>query len=55
MNQATVNIAVINIATTIKAANATTMINDPTIIIETIGTTIVLNATTGTWKQQVLR
>jgi hypothetical protein len=48
MNQATVNIIVINILTTIKAINVTAMIDDPTIVIETIGATIALNATTRT-------
>jgi hypothetical protein len=47
VNQATVNITV-NIATTIEAANATAMINDPTIVIKMIGATIAFNATTKT-------
>jgi hypothetical protein len=48
MNQATVNITVINIATIIKATNATAMIYNPTIIIEMIGATIALDETTRT-------
>jgi hypothetical protein len=48
MNQATVNIAVVNIATIIKATNATAMIDDPTIIIKTIGTTIARDVLTRT-------
>ncbi len=43
MNQPTINIAVVNIATINKATNAIAMIKDPTIVIETIGTTIALN------------
>jgi hypothetical protein len=49
VNQATINIAVVNIVTIIKATIATAMINDPTIVIKTIGTTIVLDTTTRTW------
>jgi hypothetical protein len=48
VNQATVNIAVINIATTIKATNATAMIDNLTIVIETIDSMIVLAAITRT-------
>ncbi len=48
MNQANINIAVINIMTIIKTTDVTAMINDPTIIIKTIDTTIALNATTRT-------
>ncbi len=44
-NQATVNIAVVNIAATIKAIDANAMINDPTIAIKMIGATIALGAT----------
>jgi hypothetical protein len=33
MSQATINIAVVNIATIIEATNVTTMIDDPTIVI----------------------
>jgi hypothetical protein len=36
------------IVTIIEATDATAMINDPTIVIETIGATIALNATTRT-------
>ncbi len=49
VNQATISIAVVNIANTIKATNATAMINNPTIVIKTISTTIALDATTRTW------
>jgi hypothetical protein len=48
MNEATIKIAVVNIAAIIKATKATTMINDPTIIIKTIDATIALNAMTRT-------
>jgi hypothetical protein len=48
VNRATVNIAVVNIATIIEATNATAMIDNPTIIIKTIGATIALNVTTRT-------
>jgi hypothetical protein len=48
VNQATINITVVNIATTIEATDATTIIEDPTIAIKTINTTIALNATTRT-------
>jgi hypothetical protein len=47
-NQATVNIAVVTIATIIEATNTTTMIDDPTIVIKTIGATIALEVTTRT-------
>jgi hypothetical protein len=50
MNQATINIAVVNIMTTIKATNATAMIDNPTIIIEMIDATIALNAMTRTYR-----
>jgi hypothetical protein len=49
VNQATVNIAVVNIATITEATNMTAMINNPTIVIEMIGATIILNVTTRTW------
>jgi hypothetical protein len=49
VNQATVNIAVINIATIIEATNATAMIDDLTIIIKMIGAMIALDAATRTW------
>jgi hypothetical protein len=48
MNQATVSIAVVNIATIIEATDATAMIDNPTIVIKTIGVTIALKVTTGT-------
>ncbi len=48
VNQATINIAVVNIATITKATNATAMIDDPTIVIETIGAMMALNVTTRT-------
>jgi hypothetical protein len=48
MNQATVNIAVVNIVTVIIATDATTMINNLTIVIKMIGATITLEATTRT-------
>ncbi len=48
VNQATVNIAVVNIATTIKATDGTVMIDDPTIVNEMIGATITLNPRTKT-------
>ncbi len=44
-NQATVNISVVNIATTIEATNVATMIDHQTIVIKTIGATIALDAT----------
>jgi hypothetical protein len=50
MNQATVSIAVINIATIIKATNVTAMIANLTIIIEMINATITLDATTRTQR-----
>jgi hypothetical protein len=50
MNQATFNIAVVNIATTIKATDATMMIADLTIVIKTIDTTIALDAMTRTQR-----
>jgi hypothetical protein len=46
VNQATVNITVVNITTITKATNVTAMIDDPTIVIKRIGATIVLNALT---------
>ncbi len=46
VNQATVNIVVINIATIIKATNATATITNSTFVINTINATITLNATT---------
>jgi hypothetical protein len=49
VNWATLNIAVINIATIIEATNVIAMIDNLTIIIETIGATNALNATTRTW------
>ncbi len=52
MNQATVSIVVINIATTIKATNTSTTITNPTIIIETINAMITLNAMTRTQRAQ---
>ncbi len=48
MNQATGNIAVVNIVITIEATNATAMIDDSTIVIEMIVATVVLNAMTRT-------
>ncbi len=48
MNLATINITVVNILTTIEASDTTTTINDSTIVIETIGATIALNAMTKT-------
>jgi hypothetical protein len=45
-----VNIAVVNIATSIKTTNATAIIDDPTIVIETIDATIALNAMTRTQR-----
>jgi hypothetical protein len=50
VNQDTVSIVVVNIATAIKAADATTMIANPTIVIKTIDTTITLYATTRTQR-----
>jgi hypothetical protein len=49
MNQATINTAVVNITTITKATNATAMIDDSTIVIETISAMIVLDAMTRTW------
>jgi hypothetical protein len=46
VNQATVNIALINIATIIEGTDATVMIDDPTIVIKMICAAIVLDATT---------
>jgi hypothetical protein len=46
MNQATGSIKVVNIQTTIKATNAIATIANPTVVIETINTTIALVATT---------
>jgi hypothetical protein len=46
MNQATINIAVVNIASTIKATDATAMIDNPTIAIKTVKATNALDATT---------
>ncbi len=46
MNQTTISISVVNIATTNKAANVTAMIDDPTIVIKTIGAMIALDTTT---------
>jgi hypothetical protein len=48
VNQATINIAVVSITTIIEATDAAAMIDDPTIIIKTIGATIALNVTTRT-------
>jgi hypothetical protein len=48
VNQATINIAVVNITTTIEATDATAMINNPTIVMKTINTRIALDATTRT-------
>jgi hypothetical protein len=48
VNQDTINIAVVNIATMIEATNATAMIDNLTILIETIDATIALNVTTKT-------
>jgi hypothetical protein len=50
MNQATVNIAVTNTAITIKATDMITTIANLTIVIETINTMIVVNATTRTQR-----
>jgi hypothetical protein len=50
VNQANVSITVINIATIIEATNSIAMINNPTIIIETINATIALEVTTRTQK-----
>ena len=44
VNQATVNIAVVNTATIIKVTDATAMIDNPTIVIQTIGAMITLDA-----------
>jgi hypothetical protein len=52
VNQATISIVVVNIATTIKATNATATIANPTIIIETINATIDLDAITRTLRAQ---
>ncbi len=48
VNQATVSIVVVNIATTIKATDAIVTIANLTIVIETIDATIALDATTWT-------
>ncbi len=48
MNQATINIAVVNIGTINEATGVTAMIYNPTIVIETIVATIALHATTRT-------
>ncbi len=48
MNQATGSIVATNIATIIGATNAIATIANPTIIIETIDTTIALDVTTRT-------
>jgi hypothetical protein len=48
VNQATINIAVVNIATTIKATDMPMMVDDLIIVIKTIGATITLNAMTRT-------
>jgi hypothetical protein len=48
VNLATVNTAVVNIATIIEATDATAMIDNLTIVIKTIGATIALNARTRT-------
>ena len=50
VNQATISIAVRNIATIIKATNAIAMITDLTIVIETINAAIALNVMTKTQK-----
>jgi hypothetical protein len=50
MDQATVSIAVVNIATTIKATDATAPITNPTIVIKTINATIALDVTTRTQR-----
>ncbi len=50
MNPATVSIAVVNIATTIRATNATRTIANPTILIKVIDAMIALNATTRTQR-----
>jgi hypothetical protein len=50
MNQATVNIAVVNIAAIIEVTNVVAMIANPTIVIKTINTMIALNATTRTQR-----
>jgi hypothetical protein len=50
VNQATIIIAVGNIVTIIEATNATAMINNPTVVIETIGIAIALKVTTRTQK-----
>jgi hypothetical protein len=52
MNRATVSIVVASIATNIKATNATAMIANPTIVIETINAMIALNVTTRTQRLQ---
>jgi hypothetical protein len=46
VNQATINIVVVHIATIIKATGATATITNPTILIETINAMITLNAKT---------
>jgi hypothetical protein len=48
VNQATANIVVVNIATIIKAANATMTIANPTIVIKTIDAMIALDTMTRT-------
>jgi hypothetical protein len=50
MNQATGSILVINISSTIEATNAIAMIANPTIVIKTIDSTIVINGTTRTQR-----
>jgi hypothetical protein len=50
VNQATVSIAVVNIATIIEATDATKKIDDPTIVIKTIDATIALKVTARTQK-----
>ncbi len=50
VNQATVSIAVRNIAIIIKATNGTGMIDDPTIVIKTIGIAIAFKVMTRTQK-----
>jgi hypothetical protein len=50
VNGAIVSIIAVNIATTIKATDGTTMITNPTILIETIDVKIALKATTRTQR-----
>ncbi len=50
VNQATVSITVVNIATTIKATDTTATIANPTILIEMINATFALNGTTRTQR-----